>query len=508
MPEYLAPGVFVEEIRIERKPIEGVSTSVAAFLGPAERGPTRPTLVTSWGAYTNHFGGDFGDQQYLPYAVRGFFENGGRSCYVTRIVDTKKATAASGRIGGVHVKAVGEGSWGRRIAVKVEKGTTHGFKLVAHYWRERPEDLYDPDDMAASDRVPSPALSESFDNLLIDEASPDYCKRRINASTSCLIELENISDGSGEPHPSGLAYLSEGGEEGEQPDVRDYTGETSDTMGQARGLRALEDPICDAVSLLYAPNTYAVKGLAEVLMAHCEDHRYRFLILDAPVGCEDTTLLDPRSQRHCSYAAFYYPWIKVPYNLSVAHILVPPGGHVAGVYARTDRTRGVFKAPAAEALRGAVGVEYEINDRQQNLLNPRGVNVIRRLSGQPAVVWGSRTLSSDPLWHYVNVRRLLIFLERSIQRSTQWAVFEPNDEELWKRMRVDITAFLTQQWRDGALQGSTPDDAFFVKVDRSTMAQADIDNGRVVALVGVAAVKSAEFVMFRIAQKTCENTAL
>ncbi len=185
-------------------------------------------------------------------------------------------------------------------------------------------------------------------------------------------------------------------------------------------------------------------------------------------------------------------------------INVPPSGFIAGIYARTDVSRGVWKAPANEVVRGAVRFESDINAAQQEVLNPEGVNCLRFFFGRGYRVWGARTASSDPEWKYVNIRRYFIFLEHSIDRSTQWAVFEPNGQRLWTNITDTISAFLYNEWRSGALLGTTPEQAYFVRCDRSTMTQADLDNGRLVCEIGVAALKPAEFVIFRIGQKTAD----
>ena len=237
-------------------------------------------------------------------------------------------------------------------------------------------------------------------------------------------------------------------------------------------------------------------------MTHCENNKYRFAIIDSPKSQKVIAQIDPRSTRNSKYAAFYYPWIKIVDSESGKRKLVPPGGHVAGIYARSDIERGVFKAPANETVRGAVELEFPINDDEQAILNPRGVNCIRSFPGRGNRVWGARTLAADPLWKYVNVRRLFIFLEASIFRGTQWVVFEPNNERLWNRVRQTITQFLRTQWRAGALMGLKEEEAFFVNADRSTMTQDDIDNGRLIVVIGIAPVKPAEFVIFRIAQFT------
>jgi hypothetical protein len=179
---------------------------------------------------------------------------------------------------------------------------------------------------------------------------------------------------------------------------------------------------------------------------------------------------------------------------------VPPSGYLAGIYARTDSQRGVHKAPANEVIRGALDLKVSVTKGEQDVLNPLGINCIRAFPGRGIRVWGARTTASDTLWKYVNVRRLFLYLEESIEEGTQWVVFEPNDEKLWARVKQTITQFLTRVWKDGALMGSIPDEAFFVKCDKTTMTQDDIDNGRLIVLIGVAPVKPAEFVIFHIAQ--------
>jgi phage tail sheath protein FI len=210
------------------------------------------------------------------------------------------------------------------------------------------------------------------------------------------------------------------------------------------------------------------------------------------------------------YGAFYFPWIRVLDPVSGVPIEIPPGGHIAGIYARSDIERGVHKAPANEVIRGlyldpqnpASGLQFQFSKGHQDILNPRGVNVLRNFPGRGNLVWGARTTTLDPDWKYVNVRRLFIFVEESIEEATQWVVFEPNDEPLWARVRRTVSDFLTRLWMDGMLQGRTKEEAYFVRCDRTTMTQADIDNGRLIILIGIAPVKPAEFVIFRIGQWT------
>ena len=200
------------------------------------------------------------------------------------------------------------------------------------------------------------------------------------------------------------------------------------------------------------------------------------------------------------YAALYYPWVYVYDPLTKSKKLVPPCGHMAGIYARVDVERGVHKAPANEYIAGITSLQVQVNTGQQEILNPRGVNVIRSFPGRGNLVWGARTISKDPMWKYINVRRLFIFVEKSVKRSMQWAVFEPNNEKLWSRVKTSLTEFLTTVWKSGALMGTKPEEAFFVKVDRSTMTQNDLDNGRLIVVIGIAPTKPAEFVIFRFVQ--------
>ena len=265
-----------------------------------------------------------------------------------------------------------------------------------------------------------------------------------------------------------------------------------------KGLTAFK--AIDEISILYSPETETVPGLIDILVEHCEELKDRFAIIDAKENAGYISSINPGDVHDTKYAAYYYPWLEIIDPKTGMKRRIPPGGHVAGIYARTDIERGVHKAPANEVTRGAVGLQFKLNDREQKILNPKGVNVIRAFPGRGIRVWGARTLSSDTSWKYVNVRRLFIYLEESIQKGTQWAVFEPNDERLWARINLTITEFLTRVWRDGALMGTKREEAFYVRVDRTTMTQDDIDNGRLIAEIGVAPVKPAEFVIFRIAQ--------
>jgi hypothetical protein len=293
------------------------------------------------------------------------------------------------------------------------------------------------------------------------------------------------------PAPA-FGQLTVNGTDGDAVDIADFQ----------QGLTALERDAYRDVSLVYAPG--ASIAVNQAVIAHCEKLKVRFAVVDADQNA-DVAQLQPRSTIQDSpYAALYAPWIIVPDLETGGQRQVPPGGHVLGVYARTDSERGVFKAPANEVLRGVTGLTTAINSATQEILNPRGINAIRRFPGRGIRVWGARTLTSDAQWKYVNVKRLFIFLERSIDEGTQWVVFEPNNESLWARVKDTIRLFLRAQWRAGALLGSKEEHAFFITCDRTTMSEEDILNGRLICEIGVAPLRPAEFVIFRIFQKTAE----
>ena len=265
--------------------------------------------------------------------------------------------------------------------------------------------------------------------------------------------------------------------------------------GARSGLKCFEE--IDEISLVAAPGVSS-PAVHDALLTHCESRKDRFAILDSAetmTGGVDK-LARPRDSK---YGAYYFPWIQV-YDPERGNVFVPPSGHIAGVYARVDNERGVHKAPANEIVRGALGLKYAISKGEQDILNPKGINCIRTMQGGGIRIWGARTLSTDPSWRYINVRRLFIMVESSIERATQWVVFEPNDHRLWKRVTRTIASFLTMVWRQGALFGETPEKAFFVKCDEETNSPETIDVGQLIVEVGLAPVKPAEFVIFRIGQ--------
>jgi uncharacterized protein len=519
MPEYLAPGVYIEEVPGLR-PIEGVGTSTAGLVGETERGPSAPKLTTSWLEFQRWYGGlTEPSESYLSWAVQGFFDNGGQRAFIARVT-RDGAVPATLPLDALAVEAIGPGSWGNRVFVKVQPANQRGFRVTVIYYERDdlvPSPFVDPFDRNIPVRErPEPTATEDFDNLGADPQGANYVLTTIN-SASHLISVDWAQGQQpAEPNPAAFAPLADGDDGAQAPTRDNYLGGQAETTG----LRALGR--IDEIALLSIPDEVrggALTQLTEDLLEQCERLKDRFAVLQFPAGQADPqAITNPRTSL---YGATYWPWIRVfdPRTPGGTQ-LVPPGGHVLGIYARTDITRGVHKAPANEEVRGIITrdlpgpgqvgpLEFRASKGVQDILNPRGINVIRdfRADRRGIRVWGARTMADDPQWKYVNVRRLFIFLEESIDEGTQFVVFEPNYEATWAIVRRSISSFLTRVWRDGALAGTTPEEAFFVKCDRTTMTQDDLDNGRLVCLIGVAPVKPAEFVIFRFSQKTLEAEA-
>ena len=282
----------------------------------------------------------------------------------------------------------------------------------------------------------------------------------------------------------------------------DYMG-SDNGPGKRTGIQAFLENA--QVSIMAVPGV-TDSDVQLALVAHCENTKSRFAVLDIPLDKKKVgDVLDHRNMFDTSYAALYHPWLEVFDPLARKSSYMPPSGAMVGIYARTDTERGVQKAPANEVVRGCTGLSCPYNEGEQDILNPQGVNLIRSFTGRGIRVWGARTASSNPLWKYINVRRLFIFVEESLKANTNWVVFEPNSEALWGRVQRTIELFLSSMWRSGALAGTSPGEAFFVNIGRSTMTQDDIDNGRLICNIGIAPVKPAEFVIFRISQHTVES---
>ena len=515
MPEYQTPGVYIEGIDIDPKPIEGVSTSTAVFLGPTERGPIDPSLITSFEEFQRKFGG-FIKESYMAYVLNGFFGNGGKRCYISRIykqpANFSKSTIQAGT-GTITIKASGPGDWGNRVYYKIEDAKLYKngderlkfFKLRVRYYPRKPK--------AVEFENPDPKndpIEEVYDNLSVMPFSSSYYKNAV-AGVSNLIRIwdnfSEVEDKNAIERPGGGACIAEwkpiGEEEVEDNNTQitnsDYDGEGSVEIDSRKyiksgllSLREVED-----ISLVCAPD--ADEDLTQTIIRECDNAKDRFAIVNSQIGdAGDLDAIEPPVDS--TYGAFYFPWFYVYDPLTKNKKLVPPCVHVAGIYARVDTERGVHKAPANEIVEGIMSLQLSVDKVKQDVLNSKGINVIRSFPGRGNLVWGARTMSRDPKWKFINVRRLFIFIEKSVQRSTQWAVIEPNNERLWSKVKAIFTQFLTTVWKTGALMGTTAEEAFFVRVDRTTMTQNDIDNGRLIALVGIAPTKPAEFVIFRFAQ--------
>lgn len=320
---------------------------------------------------------------------------------------------------------------------------------------------------------------------------PPWAESPVRAEGATLAEVPATDRGD-------LVALA-GGAEGAMPTPVELIG-IDGGPGNRTGIQCLQDE--DDIRMIAVPGSTDA-AVQNALITQCERLRYRFAILDGerdPAGGAVTSILAHRNVYDTSFAGYYTPWLHN--RIGDILLILPPSGHVAGVCARTDNDRGVWKAPANEVVRAITGLHASITTPEQELLNPRGVNAIRRFEGRGIRVWGARTLSSDPSLKYVNVRRFLIFLEASIDRGTQWVVFEPNDPPTWARVADTVSAFLHTQWREGALFGRRPEDSYFVRCDESTMTADDVQNGRLICDIGVAINRPAEFVIFRIEQIT------
>jgi uncharacterized protein len=529
MPEYLSPGTYVEELPSDVLPIQGVSTSTAGFAGLTERGPTHATLVTSWPEYQRWYGSILDPaQSYLPIAVQGFFTNGGQRLFVARVV-AQSATAKTATLtlpadgdAAPTVTAVGPGGWGGRVYVRVIPATrnTEGFRLQVAYYRGKPPDPFDPV------KFP-PTVSEDYDELGADPHAGRYAEGVVNAA-SHLISLAWPQGKTPSPPSQGdwTPLAVDADDPSVKPTASDFQGQDGADGSAPTGLEALA--AVDEVAILAVPdavNTALITDDGERgtivgnVLDQCEKLKDRFAILDVGPGEADVaTIATKYVGRRSDYAAIYYPHLRILDPATRAPILVPPSGFVAGIYANNDVSRGVHKAPANYQVQGiltrdvqpGVGpLEFAISKGQHDILNPQGVNVIRdfRATGQGIRVWGARTIASRPDWTYINVRRLFTYVEESVERSLQWVVFEPNSDPTWARLRRTVDTFLEQVWRDGALMGSTRQAAYFVRCDNSTMSTDDILNGRLICLIGLAAVRPAEFVVLRFSQKTIEAAA-
>jgi phage tail sheath protein FI len=509
-PQYLSPGVYVEEVDRGSKPIEGVGTAVAAFVGFTERGPvSQPTFIANWSQFANVFG-EFMPGGYLAHAVYGYFHNGGGSCYVTRLPGADGEGAAPEVTAQAMLPSAAQPSIDTFVVTAIEPGAAG--EISVEVSRPAGEDV-PPDQFNLTVRRGSE--QEVFENLSLKKGkSARNVLDVVNKESKFVKIAEKASDlGAADKIPAPGTYQMSV-VKGRALEVKEITPDVIVGSAAARsGVAGFE--AADDVTMVCVPDLMAlyqankidkegVKAIQQAMLDHCTNMKDRFAVLDCLPGLNPQEVKDwvvNEAGYDSKYGAVYYPWIKVANPLgNGAGVLVPPSGHMAGIYARSDTQRGVHKAPANEIVQGAIGLETQITKTEQDSLNPVGINCIRAFPGRGIRVWGARTLSSDASWRYINVRRLFNFVEKSIEVGTQWVVFEPNDMDLWERIKRDIRAFLVRVWRDGALFGATPDEAFYVKCDAELNPPSVRDAGQVIIEIGLAPVKPAEFVIFRISQ--------
>jgi phage tail sheath protein FI len=514
MPNYLTPGVYVEEIPSQSKPIEGVGTSVAAFVGLAPGGPVNvPQRIANWSQFERTFSDPdvahptpFMEGAYLAHAVYGFFHNGGALCWVVRVGGDETPPKASLRSGEMVALASGEKE--HPAAFDIEAKDNAPEPITAELAEEPPKRGQNGNGGEKTYRLTIKAgrLTEApYEGLLLKDLAKTVTEKSkfVTVTETDAGSIEKLLPGTYRLNvpsvvPSALTQDQVEGDAAEREGLEGVTAVEEVTMVCVPDLMAMMNDsngnVADKEKILRALQSKVVEG--------CENAGQRMAILDPPPDRKPDEVLDwvLTSNLDSKFATMYWPWVEVMDPITKRPIQVPPCGHVAGIWCRTDSTRGVHKAPANEVVLGANDLAYQLTGAEQDSLNRAGINCIRAFPGRGIRVWGARTLSSDPEWRYINVRRLFNFVSESIMQGTQWAVFEPNDERLWMSLKISAANFLTRIWRSGALFGATPDQAFFVKCDEETNPPDMVEAGQVTVEVGIAPVKPAEFVVFRIRQ--------
>lgn len=561
MAEYLSPGVYVEEYDNSPRSIEGVGTSAAGFVGLAEKGSVvgAPALVTSFAAFKRLYGGFLSEYtheeyRYLAYAVEQFFANGGTRCYVSRVIP-EDAVCAALKTDVLEFTAANEGKWGNRIQVSFSTVTKRkmqllektgdtsyvaksvdGFKegdlVKAGEEYNRIQMIYDNtvtfekafvQDVVDNNIVASVFVylvetdvlvryndeAEVFNGLSFNPMANNYIVTKMEKSEIVKVRLVAAFEEIGNPvaailgenKTSGSVILS-GGSDGSISKITagTFIGEDNGP-GLRTGIQAFIEN--NAISMIAVPGI-TIPEVVVSLVGHCETMKNRVAVLDMPADmAKPKDLIEYRSMIDSTYAAMYHPWIQIFDRSAKKPGFIPPSGAVMGIYARTDITRGVHKAPANEAIY-CTGLKINYTKSEQDILNPEGVNLIRQIPGQGIRVWGARTASSNSTFRYINVRRLFIYIEESIKANTNWVVFEPNDVTLWNRVNLTVSTFLDNLWRNGMLAGATSSEGYFVEIGNSTMTKDDIMNGRLICNIGIAPIRPAEFVIFRVSQLTAE----
>lgn len=499
------PGVYIEEVPSGVRTIVGVATSITAFVGRALRGPVnQPVRVQSFAEFERIFGG-LSANSGLSFAVQHFFLNGGGDALIVRVIHTgdgvaaNNAVAATGATGGLDVAAANAGAWGNRIRIVVDHVTrdpadTTLFNLT----------VQEMDGTGPSANV---IASESFRNVAVTATSPRFVQT-VLAAESVFVRATAVPN----VRPGQATLFLTGGQDGIAPTPAEVQG----VPANKTGIFALED--ADLFNLLcippVAPDGDTDPAVYTAALAYCKTRR-AMLLVDSRNSWATPTAVETDANNAAGFiaplrdenAVLYFPRVRMADPLQENRLAAfVPCGVLAGVIARTDAQRGVWKAPAGQdaTLVGVRELVYKMTDGENGRINPLGVNALRAFPVTGNVAWGARTTEgADRLaseWKYIPVRRLALFIEETLFRGTQWVVFEPNDEPLWAQIRLNVGAFMQDLFRQGAFQGSSPREAFFVRCDRTTTTQSDIDRGVVNIHVGFAPLKPAEFVVIRIQQ--------
>ena len=525
------PGVYMVEMPSATRTITAASTSTAAFIGMAQKGPVGiATLVTSFFEFTDIFGGFITKEKlgitdtmsdenvYLPYAAWSFFQNGGRKLYVVRLApDAKKAavniTQEDGTTIIFTIVAKNEGIWGKNLKISIKKNDTQ-VSIRSPSGSPIKVDSYKVSIILNT----SNQIIEVFDGVTLVKDNQTSIYTHLKKSR--FIDIEPILYGDEhKPDTRGDFLLDV------VPPDTSLTGrdvnidDVVDILGGGPSPEHPLDKITD-VSIIAAPGYVGDGKVASAGFNYCENHRNKmgdaFFIADmnSDIAKPDkaiefvtSTTFQPNID---GYGAVYFPWINGKDFTSSdpnAIIPLPPSGFVAGIYAKIDNNRGVWKAPAGTetGVSGGLALVSDLTDMQHGVVNLKGINALRTFVGYGNVVWGARTVSNDVAWRYIPVRRMANFLKSSIYDGIQWAVFEPNDEPLWNSLRLSIGGFMRNLFEQKALQGATPDQAFFVKCDAETTTSFDQEQGIVNILLGFAPLKPAEFIVVRLSQKLAQE---
>jgi phage tail sheath protein FI len=501
------PGVYIQEIPSGVRTITGVATSIAAFAGWAPKGPTDSAgLVLSWSDYSRQYGG-MDTRSLLGYAVSHFFANGGQQCYIVRLANSGSAVVIENAAAAavtldtkLTVTAANPGLWGQDYAIVTAKRADDAtrFRLAVVNIKQDPKGV----------------TAEVFENLSMLPGDARFVGTVLKQDSALVTAsvINNATDPPGDTviPASGIipdAAKLAGGADGTVLAPSDAAfGTALLPPSQVGGVYLLDH--VDLFNLLIVPGESDATTLS-ILEAYCRDHR-AFLIADCASNATFTSQKNGATGLtgdNAINAAYYFPWVNAPDPLQENRLKAfPPSGFVAGLYAKTDASRGVWKAPAGTdaSLSGVAGAAVPLTDKENGVLNPQAINCIRDFNVYGTIIWGARTLRGNDSvgseWKYVPVRRTALFIEESLYRALKWVVFEPNDDPLWAQIRLNVGAFMQNLFRQGAFQGKTPQDAYFVKCDKETTTQNDINLGIVNIVVGFAPLKPAEFVVIQIQQ--------